>query len=90
MDMLVYFIAVWNILWMLGIFMAIWYILWSLVTYFSRFGLMYQKSGSPGLEIHLKRKLFDKNVLQTATPIRNQLKKIIRMIILKLFLHQNF
>jgi hypothetical protein len=54
---------------------------------FSRFGLMYKKIWQP---FHLKRKLFDKNVLQTATPIRNQLQKIIRMIILKLFLHQNF
>jgi hypothetical protein len=41
---LVYFMAVWYILWPFGIFMVIWYI-------FSRFGMFYQEqSGNPVLK----------------------------------------
>jgi hypothetical protein len=41
---LVYFVAIWSILWLFGIFMVIWYI-------FTRFCLLYkEKSGNPGLQ----------------------------------------
>jgi hypothetical protein len=53
---MVYFTAIWYILWPFGMFCghlvyfeAIWYSLWLLGIYFSRFGMLHQdKSGNPG------------------------------------------
>jgi hypothetical protein len=43
-DLLVYFMAIGNILWSFGIFVVIWYI-------FPRFGILYlEKSGNPALD----------------------------------------
>jgi hypothetical protein len=47
-DHMVYFMAIWCILWLFDTFMSTWYIFVSLV-YFSRFGMLCQeKSGNPG------------------------------------------
>jgi hypothetical protein len=47
-KMFIYFMAICNILWRLGIFYDIWYILYSFGALFSGFCVMYQeKSGNP-------------------------------------------
>jgi hypothetical protein len=68
-KMLVYFMAIWSILWPFGLFcshlvyfVAIWFISWLL---FSRFGMLYQnKSGNPADNDRTNVDIFRRNFLR--------------------------
>jgi hypothetical protein len=67
--MLIYFLAIWNILRTFAIFMTIWYVLFSFGTIFSCFGIMYQeKSGNTAtVYVPKKRIVYTKAISDRAT-----------------------